>query len=842
MNTLSLNGMWNLSGGEIACTAKIPGDFHTALIENGYLKNPIYGLNEQDQLWVGRTDWTIKRDFEFKKRSDKNYRYILEFTEADTIFIFKINGKTAGKGQNEFIRYRFDITDFLNDGKNTIEFLFKSPEKTAAEINESLSYPVPCSVYPVDSPHRNLIRKCQCNGGWDWGPCVMVSGIYGGINIIETEKGLFDWVKVNYEAPEKDSKEWIANIDFNFNSFQQINTDFLVAVYDEDEKIAATPLSVTLSTGNNQFSASVKVNNPSVWMTSGELKEAGLKENKLYKLIISTTDEDSELSISKTICFNTLKLVSEKDIVQGKPGRSLYFENNGRKLFAKGADWIPVDYLPSGFTKDKYDSLLHSAIDANMNIIRVWGGGIYEKEYFYELCDRLGIIIWHDFMFACSTYSIYEEFLQEVEKEVEYQILRLQSHACIGIWCGNNENYGALNWFKESRENRDRYLVDYDRLFTGIIAKKVHQLDKNRVFWPSSPCSGPDDFADNWHCDSMGDMHYWTVWHEKKNFSAYLDISPRFVSEFGYESFPSLESIDTYCPQNQKNLTSKVMEYHQRSAGGNSIILENFSRYFSFPKGFENMVYLSQVQQAMAIKTAVDYWRSLKPHCMGSIVWQLNDVWPCASWSSIEYNGKWKLLQYEEKKFYENVYLPVYIKDDKVRAFICNDTNEKLKAEVQINFIKFDGSEYKASIIKKVTVECDETLMCYEADIDTENSESYFIYAVLNAESETGKVYKSENSLVQTVYKYCQLEKANITAEFVQSNTDNTIEITVSTDKPAFFVTLDWCNPSIKGRFSTNNETILPGEPKKIFFYSENKLSVEEFKQAVTIYDLSSSY
>ena len=404
----------------------------------------------------------------------------------------------------------------------------------------------------------------------------------------------------------------------------------------------------------------------------------------------------------------------------------MYFENNGRKLFSKGSNWIPCDSLPSRMTKERYEDLINSAVEANMNTLRVWGGGIYENDIFYDLCNKLGIIVWQDFMFACSLYPATDDFLNDVQEEVNYQVSRLQNHPCIAIWCGNNENYGALNWFKESNENRDRYLVDYDRLYQGTIGKTVKKLDSQRIFWPSSPCAGPDDFADNWHADNMGDMHYWSVWHERKSFDAYLQIKPRFVSEFGYESFPSIDCIKSFAEEKDFNFTSPVMEYHQRSPSGNSIMLENFSRYFRFPQGFENMIYLSQVQQAVAIKTAVDWWRSLKPHCMGAIIWQLNDVWPCPSWSSIEYSGKWKLLQYVTKEFFESVYMPAFVKDNELNVVINNDTTQKLKGQIKVDFLRFDGTEYKPSVVKQFELSEDETKTIYTELLDSENKNEYF--------------------------------------------------------------------------------------------------------------------
>ncbi len=837
----TLNGKWNLTGSDIKCDITIPGDIHSSLIENKIIENPFYGFNEQKSLWVGQTDWTITRDFEYKKI--KNTRAIIELTQADTFFTLFINQKKVGCGQNQFARYRFDITDLLEDGSNNISILLESAEKKSKEISKSLPYPVPYMKYDVYSPDRNLARKCQCNGGWDWGPCIMTSGIYGDIVIYTVTDGLFDSITSSYTRKAKNN--WTVTVKAEFDSFIKGTKDFVFKIEGNDIEESFSKQKVKLHKGKNTISTTISVSNPQVWQTSGELKENGLTQNTVYNLSVYEYDSTSgTVTENRKICFSTLKVVSKKDNANNKEGRSLYFENNGRKIFAKGSNWIPCDSLPFSMTNERYADLLNSAVKANENCLRVWGGGIYEKEIFYDLCDRLGIIIWQDCMFACSLYPASDEFFNEVKAELEYQIPRLQTHACIGIWCGNNENFGSLSWFKESRENRDRYLVDYDRLYHGLIGSTIKKLDPDRVYWPSSPCPGPDDFGDNWHNDNMGDMHYWSVWHERKDFSAYLSINPRFVAEFGYESFPSLDCIKTFADESQFNFTSPVMEYHQRSPSGNSIMLENFSRYFRFPVGFENMVYLSQVQQAVAIKTAVDWWRSLKPHCMGSIIWQLNDVWPCPSWSSIEYGGKWKLLQYETKKFFDIVYMPVFIKDNILHTVICNDTNEELNINVKLNYIRFDGQIINTIELKE-TIKADTTKEIYNQKIDQVNclknqttSEEYFIYACMEALSASEKTYKSNNTVWIKPYKMCQIADTKINVEIKKAK--DCFQIILNSDKPAFFVSLD--TMGISGLFSENMITLLPGEKASISFTTKEDITVKQLKDNLVIKDLRSTF
>ena len=322
------------------------------------------------------------------------------------------------------------------------------------------------------------------------------------------------------------------------------------------------------------------------------------------------------------------------------------------------------------------------------------------------------------------------------------------------------------------------------------------------------------------------------------SFDAYLQIKPRFVSEFGYESFPSMDTIRTFAEEKDYNFTSKLMEYHQRSPIGNSIILENFSRYFRFPEGFKNMVYLSQVQQAIAIKTAVEWWRSLKPNCLGSIYWQLNDIWPGPSWSSLEYSGKWKLLMYASKKFYEDIYLAFFPKDNKIYAYLCNDTSQDLHYELTVKYLKFDGTEYKKEESVKGSIVGDGNKEIYSADIDTKNATEYFIYGELTATNIDGNKTVRDGTVFPGIYKHCDLADSKISCELAQKG--DVFEITVKSDYPSFFVSFD--TEGLKGKFSENMFTLLPNVSKTVVYTPDEKIEIEQLKKALSIYDLRHTY
>ncbi len=816
--------------------ATLPGDIHSAMIKAGVLNDPYFGMNELDIQWVGQQDWVLSKEINVKKDFLSGQQFItMEY--ADTYFKLKINGIEVGSGNNMFRRWRFDISGFLSEGSNTFELVFESAERHALEIAAKLPYPIPFSEYPVFSPHRNLVRKTQCHAGWDWGPCIMAFGVYESIALEQVTKGFIDYVNTRYE---QDGDDWHVEVTTTF--FAVTDSIITVSVMIDGPDIATvikgTPVNVTV--GENIIQHTLTVKEPKLWWPAGCSPEddaniastgnACARENTLYNLTVTAGNSTSK----KKIGFRTLDVIAKND----EHGKSMYFMVNDRPVFAKGANWIPCDALPSRQTAQKYEKLLRDMVAANMNTVRVWGGGQYEKDIFYELCDKLGIIVWQDCMFACSLYPSTPSFLKNVRSEIRHQVRRLKDHPSIGLWCGNNEDVGALTWYPESRQNRDRYLIDYDRLNEGVLADEIKQFDPDRTWWPSSPSAGPNDYSDNWHCDGRGDMHYWSVWHEKKSFDAYLEIKPRFVSEFGYESFPSMEGVLSYAQKDQLNLTSPVIEFHQRSPGGNSIILENFSRYFRFPEGLKNMLYLSQVQQALAIKTAVEYWRSLRPVCMGSIIWQLNDVWPVASWSSIEYSGKWKLLHYAAKKFFAPVTTVTYKKDGVISVWALNDTRQDLESEIRISCLGFDGEKCKDDICLKPKLKADtasKVTEIKEDDLPLSPSKCFLLVTM-----KYGEDVFTYDVFFTDLPKQCELLEPEI--EFSTKQLEvGTFEVTLECKKPAFYATLN--SGRIQGTFSDNMFALVPGQKHTVTFKAQNeKITLEKFAKALSVTSLRDTY
>jgi len=826
---LDLAGTWSVrqaDGAPSAVPMKVPGDVQSALLAAKRIPDPYFGRNEDEVQWVGEKDWIVERTFDVPAALFAKKSVCLRLEHVDTFCTVSINGKAVVETGNRFRRYDFEIKPFLKPGKNTISGRFKSAVSISDEKASKLPFPVPIvdnSVYR----NINLIRKPACNGGWDWGIALMVVGFAGKTELIGSDVARVDYVTCD-QAHQPGRCEVTVNADVTSPAGGDTTLD--VQLGDVQARVP-----VSLKPGANRVSAKVAVNNPRLWWPNG----AG--EQALYDLSVRVGDG----AFARKIGLRTIEVINKPDAgdLSAKPGMSMTFRVNGVDLYCKGADWIPCDAMTARQTPDRYRDLLTSARDANMNMVRLWGGGQFEDDVFYQTCDELGLMVWHDFMFSCALYPSDPAFLGEVRAELAHQLRRLRDYACIALWCGDNECIGALTWFEPSRKNRDLYLLNYDRL-SRVLSESVATYDPGRTFWPSSPCAGPGDFSDGWHDDNRGDMHYWTVWHENKNFSAFYSVKPRFCSEFGFQSFPSLDVAKTFCSPDQMNPTSPDFEHHQKNNGGNSRILETMSRYFRFPEGFESMLYLSQVQQALAIKTAVEAWRHLQPRCMGTLYWQLDDNWPVSSWSSLEYGGKWKHLHYQARRFYAPVAVMVVPADNdasNIEVWAVNDRAELAKAEASVELWGFGGKKFDTQKLAGEIAPRSAMLLgrLPVAGFGTDKElDERFLEVVMSAEV-GGRTEISRNEWFFGPFKRCDLGDAAVDA--IPALRGGKWTVTLTTDKPAFFV---WANSSgIRGEFSDNSFALFPGRPVTLTFTPKDaQTTYDEFVKALTVRHLRQTY
>jgi beta-mannosidase len=783
---LDLSGTWRLSSLDAQTTAfmPVPGDVHTALKTAGLIVDPYVGRNERDLGWVAETDWQIERDFTLPETGGDWY---LDVDNLDTVATVEINGITVLRADNCFRRYRPEVTQALKAGDNRIRIVFSSSIREGAKRQAAQPFYIPYSTANSPIPNGNMLRKPQCHFGWDWNIALAPLGLYGTIALKRLEAARIEHV-VTRQIHAQDHV--ILSVDVTLFALAQGSVPLVLRLGDDEVR-----LDVDLQPGDTTVSHDFRIDAPRLWWPSGSGEQA------LYDL---TAEIPSE-TVTRRIGLRTVELLTDKD----ESGSRFAFRVNGREIFCRGANWIPADALFSLTSEEKTRDLLQSAVDANMNMIRVWGGGFYEADWFYDLCDEMGLMVWQDFQFSCNLYPSTPDFLENVTAEVDYQVRRLISHPSIVLWCGDNELVGALTWFKESIENRDRYLVSYDRL-NRTIEQALLKASPEALWWPSSPASGYLDYGDAWHADGSGDMHFWSVWHENKPFEEYRNIHPRFCSEFGFQSYTSLPVIHTYAGEKDMNIASPVMELHQKNVGGNERIAATMFRYFRFPEGFANFVYLSQVQQGIAIKTAVDYWRSLKPHCMGALYWQLNDTWPVASWSSVDYGGSWKVLHYMARRFFQPVSVAAIPSTDgtEIALSLVNDTLDDVTVTINLFLLTLSGERRTlASVDAVCSPDAAVTVLSVPvADIPAD--------CLLAWSFTAGNGMGGEGHYVNGTYKGLDLPHADLTAS-VAPAPDGGFDILVQANGLALFVMLESETP---GRYSDNAFDLAAGESRRITF------------------------
>lgn len=802
---------------------KVPGDVHSALLAKSVIAEPYYRDNEYVVDWVNQTPWVLTRTFEFDRASSKAYTELL-VENVDCIASIYINDKLLGETANQFLRYAFDVSQLVCDGINQLRIEFQVARDVAAHLKQEHPFHLPGESLNSRIANNNFLRKTPCHSGWDWNICLMPAGIYGSVHLAECAICQIDDVCINQHF---DRQDVILDISIKARVHAAASVSCIVTLGDSRvEKM------VVINPGVQDINVQLSLSNPDLWWPQG------LGEQTLHAMRIELDEQIWETEIG----IRDARIVRTPD--SDGMGSGFAIEVNGRAVFMRGANWIPADALPARGTPDVVRELLSSAVEANMNMLRVWGGGQYEADWFYVLCDELGILVWQDFMFSCNHYpATNKHWMASVRSEATQQVRRLSRFACVVLWCGDNELVGALNWWEETLDNRDRYLANYVRLNTALEEIVAEQVP-NTAWWPSSPSQGLLDYADGWKSDVAGDMHFWDVWHEAKPFSAYQEIRPRFCSEFGFQSFPSMPLVQTFAESQDCNVSSKVMSVHQRNVGGNARIVETLVRYFKFPDSFERTVFLSQCQQAMAIRTGVEYWRSLKPHCMGTLYWQLNDTWPVASWSSLEYGGAWKLLHYAARRFYRNVMMMVVPVDrgsmgDK--SPLCLRAVSDQLAVIQLTYdlraIDMTGS-VKKHWSGRCEVNGEHAVDVLMLDLDDIPAACYLdiqwgsvaVDAGLTDQSEANNhsnIDGFENTLTEELrddeffgegeywpqpYKDFDLPEPCISVT-VEPGSDGQV-IVLKTDKPAFFVTVE-----LGGRrvWSDNGFTLLPDKPRKLF-------------------------
>lgn len=658
-------------------TASVPGTVHLDLMNNKIIPDPYKDENEKKVQWVENEDWDYQTSFIISSKELANQNIDLIFHGLDTFSEIYLNGKLLQSTDNMFRKWTIPVKQNLKIGENSLHIKFKSAINAGKELAKKVAFETP------ESP-RSYVRKAQYQFGWDWGPRLVTGGIWKEVQLNFWNQAKLENVKIEQKALTNQK----ADLNIHAEIFAEQEGNYNISINNKSQKI-------TLKSGINTISVPYQIQNPKLWQPNG------WGDPNLYQLKISLQKDSKVLAEkSERIGLRTVELIQEKD----EKGKSFYFKVNGNPMYAKGTNWIPSDSFTPRITKEKYQKLIKDSKEAHMNMIRVWGGGIYEDDEFFKACDENGILVWQDFMFAGSFYPSDENFQKNVEMEVKDQIERLQNHPSLALWCGNNEvdeaivNWGYQKQFKYSKEDSLQVWKDYKKIFHEVIpnAIKKYATSDKQIYWESSPSIG-------WgHKESLteGDSHYWGVWWGEQPFEIYNEKVPRFASEYGFQGMPTLETTQSmFSGVPDLNLQNKTIKAHEKHSRGWEIIDNYMKRDYKIQTDFVKYNYVSQLLQARGMQIAIEAHRRAKPYNMGTLYWQLNDCWPVVSWSSIDYLGNWKALHYQIKRSFENQVILTEEKDGVLNFFAVNDALKKFEdVTIEFDISKFNGESLAAAV------------------------------------------------------------------------------------------------------------------------------------------------
>lgn len=806
MRRIEVNSSWQFcERGKEKLPATVPGCNYSDLLALGKIEDPFVGENEEKTKWVGERDWDYFGSVSLTKEDLESDKLFLYCKQLDTLCRVYFNGEFLAETENVHISYSFDITSLAKEGENSLRFEFASPINYIKE-----------AVKKDKTPRNNQgltglthIRKAQCHFGWDWGPVIPVSGITGDI-CVKAYKG------ASLASFEVEQNHYDGKADIYTTVTAEIlggKTETEIIIKDPDGNILES---------NRCEGGALKVyctvENPRLWWTHDLSDE---KEQPLYTVTANVYADGVLADTSeKKIGLRTLVLDRSAD----EWGDNFCFVLNGVKIFAKGGNYIPMDSIITRVTDDDKLRLIENCVNANLNMIRVWGGGYYESDEFYSMCDRLGVLIWQDFMFACAPYPFYnEKFLNNVKKEVQFTVKRLRHHASLALWCGNNEIEDmAIGWKTYTK------LTQWtEKFFYGMLPGLVKAHDSVTPFINTSPIGS--EYMKGVKSDNTGDTHLWQVWHGLMPLTFYRKHYTRFCSEFGLESMPTMKTIRYFAEPRDYSLTGKVFNAHQKSPSGNKKMYFYIASRYLIPNGFKDLLYLSQLIQQEGVRDATEHWRRNKGRCNGSVYWQLNDCWPVCSWAAIDYLGMNKALQFASKKFNAPVTVSVEDSAEAIKVYLINDTLKDVPGEIRCTLMTFGGEKIKevsfSATAGKLSSKLFETFKTETLTKGCDKKDLVFVIRFISG----GKVI-SERVQLFGAEKDVNLPECSISAETKIENGE--AFVTVKSDKFARHVLIE--SDLTEGNFSDNFFDIIPGEEVTLKVKAKEGVSAEEINESLT--------
>lgn len=847
-DTINLCGTWKFKATDEQnwMKAAVPGTVQQDLIREGKLKDPFYRDNEFEAQWVEKKEWEYTRNFFLDSTFLTHDKIILDCRGLDLICELYVNDRLIAKTKNMFVEYEFDVKSYLHSGENTIHVIFRSVidwNRQQAEKNPRVTWHKGDNT-TIDALKGLLFfsRKEASDFGWDWGIRLLSCGIWKPIRLVAYDKARIKDIGVRQDL--SNPKEALLTITANIEAFHstELRTHILVTL---DGKIIAEN-SFPVSEGNS--TGQISISDPKLWWPNG------WGEHPLY--LIKAELHDGEKTVHSRqlkIGLRTIALHQVKD----NRGETFGIKVNGKLIFCKGANWIPVDALPNRLSENQYKNLLGSCIEVNMNMIRLWGGGLYEPDIFYEFCDENGLMIWHDFMFASGPYLAVDSYLENIKEEIRSVVLRRRHHPSIALWCGNNESEynmaGGQNWLKNFPSTS---WADFDKIFYETIPQTAALYDPDRPYFPSSPHNPLDreQKRSDWKTAS-GTVHTYEVWGGEKSFKAYSEMGKyRFVAEFGFQSLPHAETVRSFTEPEDRFFSSAIMDHHNLTGRkpnqnqGNVRIATCMADMFRMPMGMMNWISVSQILQGEGMKMGCEAMRRNYPNSTGALYWQLNDNWPVISWSSIDYFGRWKGLQYMAKRFFNPVLISSVTRNDSVLVYVSNDLLVEKSCKMEWVLSRFDGTEENhgskdilipantSSIIAQLDFA---EFLRENPDLSTYRKESYRnrekVYLSLRLLQ--GDSLLSSNIVFFVSPKHLQLKEPEI--KYSLSEDNGKIKIELSARHFAAFLELGIRNNY--ARFSDNFFHLIPGEIKTVDVVSSG-IPYNEIREKLYIKSLIDTY
>ena len=826
MQTCTLNGTWQLSAGHRSLESvdmQIPGTVLSGLLAAGKIKDPFYRTNEDATRALFWKDYVFTRTFDVDEELLAQQHIVLVCEGLDTLAEISINGTFLAKTDNMHRTWKFQAKKLLHPGKNEIQIVFRSVlrfiEDYPYEAHKKINY-IPCG----SMKGNQLLRKAHSMFGWDWGPQTIDAGIFRDIYLQGYSHARIEDIRIHQQHAKN------VSVQTSITLSESVPGQKLCVELSEDG--ADKPLQTKLCKTNADGVATVDfvIENPKLWWPND------YGDQPLYIVRTTLLDEDgtSLESITRRIGLRTLTISQEKD----EWGNEFAFCVNGVKIFTRGGNYIPDDCLYTRITEKKLDYILESCRRAHFNCVRVWGGGYYPSDAFYDLCDEKGLIVWQDLMYACNVYDVTDAFAENCRQETYDNVRRLRHHASLGLWCGNNEIESAWDHWGDFQKETPYLRADYIRLFEEVLPKAVQEADGETFYWHSSPSSGgcfdnPDDA-------NRGDTHYWDVWHGQKPFTDYRKYFFRFCSEFGFQSFPCAKTVNSFTLEDDRNIFSRVMESHQKNDAANGKMLYYLSENLRYPKDLTHLLYASQVLQGMAIKYGVDHWRRNRGRCMGTLYWQINDDWPAPSWSSIDYFGRWKALHYMAQKFYAPHAVSMTLEDHRCHVYFSNESFETTEYSLTLSIRDLSGNvletyETKGNSPAFSAIETAVVDICSWED----QKDDVFLEAVIHTKDQ--KVLKDVETLVP--YKYLNLKNPVISTEAEETN--DAFILHISSDCFAPFVALDFDDADVifsDNFFHLTDKTVQDIIVKKEDILQGHFENAEDFRKRLQLLSLGTSY